>query len=50
MLRLNASSGVVYLYELISLANSLLQLLLFVLQDCTRVFLPLQFLKPQEQK
>lgn len=47
--RLNASGAVVYLYELISLANSLFQLFLLVLQDRTRVFLPLQFLKRQEQ-
>lgn len=42
---LDAGSCVVYLYELISLADSLFQLFLFVLQDRTRVFLPLQFLK-----
>lgn len=50
MFRLNGSSGVVYLYELISLAKSLFQLFLLVLQDRARVFLPFQFLKPQEQK
>lgn len=42
--------GVVYLDELISLAHSLFQLFLLVLQDRTRVFLPLEFLKRQEFK